>query len=142
MTCAGCSSGLEKYLNKQEGIKKAEVNLVMSNATVEYDEKILNLNKIAELVKQAGFRSLGIDKFEEEKRNLKNDRIKLIITIVLGIVLMIISMSHMIGIDIPYVNIDDNPKMYGVVLAILATSIIAMSITTIINGVRKILSML
>lgn len=139
MTCAGCSSGLEKYLNKQEGIIKAEVNLVMSNASIEYDEKILNLDKIAELVKQAGFRSLGIDKFEEEKRLLKNDRVKLIITIVLGIVLMIISMSHMIGIDIPYVNIDDNPKIYGVVSAVLATSIIAMSITTIINGVRKII---
>lgn len=52
---------------------------------------------------------------------------------------MIISMSHMIGIDIPYVNIDDNLKIYGVVSAILATSIIAMSITTIINGVKKII---
>ena len=35
MTCSACSSGLEKYLNKQEGVK-ASVNLVMNNALVEY----------------------------------------------------------------------------------------------------------
>ena len=42
MTCSACSNGLEKYLNKQEGIKEASVNLVMANALVEYDENILN----------------------------------------------------------------------------------------------------
>ena len=42
MTCSACSNGLEKYLNKQNGIFKASVNLVMANATVTYDEKILN----------------------------------------------------------------------------------------------------
>ena len=30
MTCSACSSGLEKYLNKQEGITSATVNLVLS----------------------------------------------------------------------------------------------------------------
>ena len=43
MTCSACSNGLEKYLNKQDGIKNASVNLVMANATVEYDEKKLNI---------------------------------------------------------------------------------------------------
>ena len=42
MTCSACSNGLEKYLNKQNGITNATVNLVMANATIEYDEKILN----------------------------------------------------------------------------------------------------
>ena len=42
MTCSACSNSLEKYLNKQNGIFNASVNLVMANATVTYDEKILN----------------------------------------------------------------------------------------------------
>ena len=37
MTCSACSNGLEKYLNKQNGIINASVNLVMANATVDYD---------------------------------------------------------------------------------------------------------
>ena len=56
MTCSACSNGLEKYLNKQNGIKQASVNLVMANANIEYDEKILNIQKLEEFVKQAGFK--------------------------------------------------------------------------------------
>ena len=41
MTCSACSNGLEKYLNKQNGIYNASVNLVMANATITYDENIL-----------------------------------------------------------------------------------------------------
>ena len=41
MTCSACSNGLEKYLNKQNGIFEANVNLVMANATITYDEQIL-----------------------------------------------------------------------------------------------------
>ena len=43
MSCSACSNGLEKFLNKQEGIIEANVNLVMNNATIEYDENILNI---------------------------------------------------------------------------------------------------
>lgn len=68
MTCSACSNGLEKYLNKQNGIFEANVNLVMANATITYDEQILNQEKIEKYIKQAGFKSLGIFKeFNIEK---------------------------------------------------------------------------
>ena len=50
MTCSACSNGLEKYLNKQNGVKQANVNLVMANASIEYDEKILDIPKLEEFV--------------------------------------------------------------------------------------------
>ena len=59
MTCSACSNGLEKYLNKQNGIIEANVNLVMANATIIYDENILEKTKIDEFIKKAGFKSLG-----------------------------------------------------------------------------------
>ena len=59
MTCSACSNGLEKYLNKQEGILNSSVNLVMANALIEYDETILDINQIEQFVKKAGFKSLG-----------------------------------------------------------------------------------
>ena len=52
MTCSACSNGLEKYLNKQNGIINASVNLVMANATIDYDEKILDQEKIEKYVKK------------------------------------------------------------------------------------------
>ena len=75
MTCSACSNGLEKYLNKQEGIKSATVNLVMSNALIEYDENLLNQEKIEKFVEEAGFKSLGL--FKEIKIRLGGqDKVK------------------------------------------------------------------
>ena len=74
MTCSACSSGLEKYLNRQEGIKTASVNLIMNNANIEYDDKKLTLEQVEKFVEKAGFTSLGIDNFEkEEKKKEKNN---------------------------------------------------------------------
>ena len=67
MTCSACSSGLEKYLNKQDGIKLASVNLVMNNANIEYDDERLSLQDVEKFVDKAGFESLGIDNFEKEE---------------------------------------------------------------------------
>ena len=55
MTCSACSNGLEKYLNKQEGIQSASVNLVMANALIEYDDTKIDRKKLDEFVKKAGF---------------------------------------------------------------------------------------
>jgi len=140
MTCAGCSSGLEKYLSKQQGIIKAEVNLVMSNANIEYDEKIIELSKIDEYVKEAGFKSLGIDKFELEKKDFKKEKIKLLATIVIGLVVLYLSMGHMIKLpEISWLCASGNPKMYGIVLLVLTTVVISLSFKTILNGLRKIM---
>ena len=46
MTCSACSSGLEKYLNKQDGIIAASVNLIMNNASIEYDDTKLTLEQV------------------------------------------------------------------------------------------------
>ena len=97
MTCSACSNGLEKYLNKQNGIINATVNLVMANATIDYDDNILNQEKIEKYIKQAGFSSSGIFKeFKIEKSNKKEKR-KFITFTILAIILMYISMGHMIN---------------------------------------------
>lgn len=88
MTCSACSNGLEKYLNKQEGITNASVNLVMVNALIEYDENILNQKKIEEFVKKAGFKSLGLyDDQIEEKKN-KHEKSTFIIFGILAVILL------------------------------------------------------
>ena len=98
MTCSACSNGLEKYLNKQNGVFNASVNLVMANATIEYDEKILNQEKLEKFVEQAGFKSLGEFKEIKIENDTKKEKIKFIIFSFLAIILMYISMGHMIRI--------------------------------------------
>ena len=120
MTCSACSNGLEKYLNKQKGISSASVNLVMSNALIEYNEKLLNQEKIEEFVKQAGFKSLGLYKDIEQKDNRKKEKIKFIIFTILAIILMYISMGHMIGLpSLERLDMHKNPLIYTLVLFVL-----------------------
>ena len=49
MTCAACSSRVEKALSKTEGISKASVNLATETAAVEYDPKIIRLAEIEDV---------------------------------------------------------------------------------------------
>ena len=67
MTCSACSNGLEKYLNKQKGIKNASVNLVMGTALIEYEEN-LSKKDLDKFVKEAGFKSLGENLQNKRKR--------------------------------------------------------------------------
>ena len=78
MTCSACSNGLERYLKKQKGIQTVSVNLVMANASVEYDETILEQKQIEEFIKEAGFESKGL--FKEIKIEEKSKKEKEITT--------------------------------------------------------------
>lgn len=103
MTCSACSSGLEKYLNKQEGIRLATVNLVMNNASVEYDDSKLSLEDVEKFVEKAGFKSLGIDNFKDEENKQNNEKYKLIIIGILSVLVLYVSMAHMVGLpNLPF----------------------------------------
>lgn len=140
MTCSACSNGLEKYLNKQNGIYEANVNLVMANATITYDEQILNQEKIEKYVKQAGFKSLGLfKKFDIEKNNKKEKREFIIFTI-LAIITMYISMGHMIGLPtIKFLNAEYNPINYAVSLLVLTIAFFGYGYDILKNGYKNLI---
>ena len=135
MTCSACSNGLEKYLNKQDGIISASVNLVMATALIEYEDN-LNIKDLNRFVKEAGFRSLGEKK--EEKKN--NELIKLIVFSILGIVLMYISMGQMINLPTPSIlNMMENPRIYAITLMVLSVLFIFYGFDIIKNGIKNII---
>lgn len=57
MHCTGCSSRLEKVLNKIEGVS-AKVSFENGNAVISYHSNKVNLDLIKEKVKNAGFEIL------------------------------------------------------------------------------------
>ena len=140
MTCSACSNGLEKYLNKQKGIEKATVNLVMANALIEYDEKLLNKTQIEEFVKQAGFKSLG--EFKEikiEKQN-KQEKIKFIIFTILAIILMYISMGHMINLPtIELINPHTHGINYAITMLIITIAFLIYGSDILKNGYKNLI---
>ncbi|MGG3917950.1 heavy metal translocating P-type ATPase [Parageobacillus thermoglucosidasius] len=54
MTCAACSSRIEKVLNKMDGVE-ANVNLAMEKATIEYDPAKQSVRDIQEKIEKLGY---------------------------------------------------------------------------------------
>ena len=140
MTCSACSNGLEKYLNKQNGIKSATVNLVMANALIEYDENILNLETLEKFVEEAGFKSLGIYNENSEKKQNKNEKVKFIIFSVLAVALMYISMGHMIGLpNFSFLDMHMHPLIYAGTLLALTIAFIVYGFDIIKSGCKNLI---
>ena len=140
MTCSACSNGLEKYLNKQNGIYNASVNLVMANATIDYDEKILDVPKIENFVKKAGFKSLGEFKEIKFEKQDSNNKIKLIIFTFLALLLMYISMGHMLNLpSIPFLDHNKNVYPYMLSLFIITIAFLIYGFDIIKNGYKNLI---
>ena len=141
MTCSACSSGLEKYLNKQNGVIEASVNLVMANATIIYDENIItNQDKLDDFVKQAGFKSLGEFKEINLEKNNKKQKIMFIIFTILAIVLMYISMGHMVNLPIfSVLDVTVNPINYTICLFIFSIAFIIYGYDILKNGYKNLI---
>ena len=55
MTCSACSSGIERSVNRLEGVKCAEVSLVGKSMKVDFDETRLSEEKIFSCVESLGY---------------------------------------------------------------------------------------
>ena len=140
MTCSACSSGLEKFLNRQDGIESASVNLVMNNANIQYDEQKLNIEQIEKFVERAGFESLGIDNLQKEEKKQNNQKYKLISLGILAVITLYISMGHMIGLPaIPYLDMHKNPISYSIALLILAVITCVFGWDILKNGYKNLI---
>ena len=140
MTCSACSSGLEKYLNKQEGINGAAVNLVMNNASISYDENKLDLEQIEKFIQKAGFESLGIDNLKEEEKKKSNEKYKLITITILSLLILYISMAHMVGLpSIPFLHMMHYQVNYSISLFILTTIVLFMGKDILKNGYKNLI---
>ena len=140
MTCSACSSGLEKYLNKQDGVKQASVNLVMNTASIEFDEKKLSMKDLDRFVEKAGFKSLGVNNFEKEQRKKSNEKYKLAVLTVLSLIILYISMSHMVGLPvIPVLNMTSHPLNYAIALLLLTLFVLVFGRDILRNGVKNLI---
>lgn len=136
MTCSACSSSLEKYLLKQDGIDDALVNLVMSSASITYEDNI-TMDDLNRFVSEAGFKSLGLYNENEDKDNNKTKYF--IVNGILALLVLYISMSHMIHLPaIPFLHMINYPVNYSVCLFIFSLYFIYFGRDIIISGIKNI----
>ena len=137
MSCSACSTGLEKYLNHQEKIIIASVNLVLSQALIEYEDS-LTIQDINQMIKKAGFKSLGIYNQKIEKK--QDHKIVLILFAFLSLLVLYISMSHMVHLPvIPFLHMQKHPIHYSVCLFLLTIPYLIYGFDIFKNGYKNII---
>ncbi|EIF5870900.1 copper-translocating P-type ATPase [Listeria innocua] len=103
MTCAACSTRIEKSLNKAEGVEKANVNLVTENAAVYYDPEVTTTEELIKVVKHAGYDAAEKMSKEEKdavlEKNFKKEVRRFILSAVLSLPLLLTMVTH-----IPYIH--------------------------------------
>ena len=106
MTCASCSSAVERTLNKLEGVEKAQVNLATETATIAFDESNLDLDGIKKAVQKIGYSVVETVDYktreEEKKHDLAALGHRLLISAILTVFLLVLAMGPMLGFPLPF----------------------------------------
>lgn len=145
MTCASCSSRVEKVINKLDGVNSATVNLAVEDMNVKYDRRKISAEDIENAVKKAGYEAIEIkednkdDNKKEGEEKVKKARNRFVWSLVFAIPLMIISMGPMIGVPVPsIIDPNINPFNYAFIQLILALIIIFIGREFFIHGFRNL----
>lgn len=142
MSCAACSSHVEKSVRRLEGIAEAEVNLLKNSMRVEFDESRVSVGDIIAAVESGGYgASARGEKKEKPKRDvtLKNMRRRIIGSFAFLIPLMYISMGHMWGF--PFLSVFDKPEsmpVFAFTQFLLTLPVIGMNFRYFTNGFKML----
>jgi P-type Cu+ transporter len=57
MHCVNCAANITKKLSKTKGVANANVNFATEKASVEFDDSLINDDKIIEAIEKAGYKA-------------------------------------------------------------------------------------
>lgn len=137
MTCAACSSRVEKSVKNLDGVSGVSVNLLKNSMVVDYDENSLKSDDIVSAVRKAGYGAsiqgnTGKESVRKENRASKDARDeyllmrrRVILSFVFTIPLFYISMGHMMGWPLPsfFLGIE-NSMAYALTLFLLLLPVV------------------
>jgi P-type Cu+ transporter len=106
MTCAACAARIEKGLGRLPGVGKANVNLALERATIEYNESEVSVADIIKKVEDLGYKAneRKQENMDEEKsareNEIRNQKRKLLISAILSLPL-ILAMLEYVNVQVP-----------------------------------------
>ena len=106
MTCAACSSAVERVTRKLEGVSHSEVNLATNKMIIEYDDSKVTPAEIRNRVDRAGFGAelfteTNVNEGEAQEEALHIMKRRLTISIIFSLPLLYICIGHMLPIKLP-----------------------------------------
>lgn len=152
MTCAACSSAVERVTRRLKGVQESDVNLTTSRMTITYDEELVTPDMIIEKVDKAGFKAEPVpaeaDRAAEEETFIRQEealnasRKRLIAAIIFALPLLYISMGHMVPFPLPVPDIIDmhtHPLNFALAQMILTIPVLICGKKFYLVGLRALL---
>ncbi|MBU0728197.1 MAG: heavy metal translocating P-type ATPase [Proteobacteria bacterium] len=134
MTCASCSSRIERVVSAMEGVVSASVSLPAETARIKIETDKVSPTTIRETINSLGFEaqletSQSGSLFERQQADtlarLKIMKRELIPAMVFAMTLLILSMGHMFGMPLPeWLAPDSSPLNYALAQFILALPVL------------------
>ncbi|MGF7048994.1 Cu+-exporting ATPase [Paenibacillus sp. DS2015] len=114
MTCAACSTRIEKGLNRLEGVTQANVNLALETAHVEYAPGRITIKEMINKVEQLGYKAIpkqaASDTADLRQREMNHKKWKWMISALLSLPLLWAMVGHFSFTTwIPVPNLFMNP---------------------------------
>lgn len=152
MSCAACSSAVERVTRKLEGVESSDVNLTTSRMTITYDDAKVNPGMIEEKVRRAGFEASLIDEHEDSKKQeeeaamhqeelLHVAKRRLVVAICFAVPLLYISMGHMLPFTLPlpeFLDMNVNPLNFSIAQLVLTIPVLICGQKFYLVGIRAL----
>lgn len=150
MSCAACSSRVEKSVSVLPGVRVVFVNLLKNSMVVEYEPDKLGSNEIINAVVKAGYgASLKVgseekkivsskvaDKSEKEYKAMK---LRLVLSIIFTIPLFYVSMGHMFKWPLPALLLGaENAMSFALTQLILVIPVVFINFKYYRNGYKSL----
>ena len=97
MHCSACARSIERSFKKTNGVLEVNVNIATEKATLSYNDSILKYDDIIKQIEKLGFYVAEGDKEIQKQKELKEQKIRLILSIIFCIPLFYVSMAPMVS---------------------------------------------
>lgn len=158
MSCAACSSRVEKAVCALEGARDVSVNLLKNSLVLDLDESRLSAQDVVKAVTDAGYgasvreddapMSAGTAKKKSRKakagpddsqiRELAATKKRLYTSLFLCAVLMVVSMAPMMGVTLPYLTGTGGAMASALTQLLMTLAVIALNLRFFTNGFKAL----
>ena len=152
MSCAACSSAVERVTRKLDGVASSDVNLTTNRMTITYDETKVDRGMIEDKVKRAGFAASLIEENEDGKKQEEAEAMhqeellhvakrRLIVAVCFAVPLLYISMGHMLPFTLPlpaFLDMNQNPLNFSIAQLLLTVPVLICGQKFYLVGIRAL----
>lgn len=146
MTCASCSTRVEKTVSKLKGVKLVSVNLLTNSMEVHFDDSLITSEEIISAVENVGYgASLKGKKSPVSNTSPQNDEVKsakkrLVLSLIFLLPLFYISMGHMMGMPLPhFMHGTENAITFAFTQFLLTIPIVFINFHYFRNGFKNLI---